>query len=406
MFILRLRLNRAGKRPAVIFLNTVGDTPESKPKDWAIYRSWARLVASQDLIGVTMESKKESIQENLRTLFAFIEHDGARYGIDAARLGVYAASANVSPATTYLLGNSASKGIKAAALYYGGSPDGQLRKDLRVMFILAEGDLNGGLGRHAVSLWQQVAEARAPWTLVFGSNQPHAFDSFSNTEEARRLIWQTIAFWKTNLEQAAPSSLKLAEERAIMAAIYGNDSVRVVELLKPYLQKHPDDAIGVGQYGAALQELKRFDEAMTAFQKALAISPNDVEIHGAIGQLYFAQGRYSDAIESLHRAISGGLDGPGMYNQLATAQMAVNRREDAIRSYEKAIEKGFAKRAAYYNIACAYVRLKQNDRAFEYLNKAIDEGFMDRRTLENDTDLAPIRTDARFQQILVRVTKL
>jgi hypothetical protein len=49
--------------------------------------------------------------------------------------------------------------------------------------------------------------------------------------------------------------------------------------------------------------------------------------------------------------------------------------------------------------------LKQTDKAFEMLNKAIDEGFSNRQTLETDTDLAPLRADARFQQLLARLPK-
>ena len=37
------------------------------------------------------------------------------------------------------------------------------------------------------------------------------------------------------------------------------------------------------------------------------------------------------------------------------------------------------------------------------LNKAVDEGFSNRRTIETDTDLAPIRADASFQELLKRL---
>lgn len=90
--------------------------------------------------------------------------------------------------------------------------------------------------------------------------------------------------------------------------------------------------------------------------------------------------------------------------------MSLNRNEDAIKTYEKAFEVGIPPGAntrglAYYNMAYAYVRLKKNDKAFEMLNKTIDEGFVDRQTFETDTDLTPIRSDARFQQILARLPK-
>jgi dienelactone hydrolase len=147
-----------------------------------------------------MDADGTRIQESLKALFAFLASDGAKHGIDAARLGVYAASANVTQSSIYLMGDSASKGIKAAALYYGGAPQAAIRKDLPVLFILAEGDMASGFGQQAVLLWQRITESRAPWTLVFASRQPHAFDAFEDTDESRRLVKQTIDFWKTHLE--------------------------------------------------------------------------------------------------------------------------------------------------------------------------------------------------------------
>jgi hypothetical protein len=63
------------------------------------------------------------------------------------------------------------------------------------------------------------------------------------------------------------------------------------------------------------------------------------------------------------------------------------------------------KGTTYYNIACVYSLGNQTDKAFEMLNKAIDEGFANRNTMETDTDLAPIRSDSRFQQLLTRLSK-
>ena len=99
-----------------------------------------------------------------------------------------------------------------------------------------------------------------------------------------------------------------------------------------------------------------------------------------------------------------------MYGHLALAQMYVNRNEEALKTYEKAFEAGSPPGAntrgvAYYNMACAYTRLKQTDKAFEMLNKAVDEGFVNRQTFETDTDLAPLRADARFQTLLARLPK-
>src|SRR5512145_1081695 len=89
---------RAGeRRPAVVFLNAIGDNPGgAKVKRWEIYRSWPRLVAAHGLVGISMDADRDRVQESLRGVFRFLEQHGAEHGVDGTRLGVYAASANVN----------------------------------------------------------------------------------------------------------------------------------------------------------------------------------------------------------------------------------------------------------------------------------------------------------------------
>src|SRR5262249_1565916 len=113
-------LKAGEKRPAVVFINAIGDREDNKVKRWAIYQSWPRLVAADGMIGVSMDADGARVQESLRGVFDFLTKQGAQYGVDGARLGLYAASANVRGTYEYLIGDNAAPGIRAAALYYGG----------------------------------------------------------------------------------------------------------------------------------------------------------------------------------------------------------------------------------------------------------------------------------------------
>jgi tetratricopeptide (TPR) repeat protein len=399
------------KRPAVIFLNAIGDVPgQPKVKTWGIYRSFPRLVAAHGLVGISMDADGARIQESLRGLFDFLEKQGAQYGIDAARLGVYAASANTTQSIVYLMSDTASKGIRAAALFYGSTPapETRIRKDLPVLFILAEGDLAGGFGQQAVPLWQRVTTERVPWTLMFARDLPHGFDAFADTDDARRIIQQAIAFWKSNLEPVPQSGEKPSAARQTVAALYSNDPQKSVEALTKWIAENPKDALAFQQLGRNLAQLRRFDEADAAYKNALALGSTDAGIYMGLGQLRFGQKRYEDAAQFLAKAAELGARNSLVYGQLAFSQMNLNRNEEAIKSYEKAFEAGIPPGAAtrglaYYNMACAYARLKQFDKAFEMLNKTIVEGYTNRQTFETDTDLAPLRADARFQELLKRL---
>lgn len=398
------------KLPAVIFLNAIGDQPGSKVKDWGIYSSWPRIVAAHGMVGISMDADGTRVQDSLKGLFAFLEREGSSHGIDSSRLGVYAASANTTQSIVYLMGDGAAKGIRAAALYYGATPnaDTRLRRDLPVLFILAEGDLPGGMGQASLPLWQRVAQERAPWTLMFAANLLHAFDAFEDNDESRRVVMQTINFWKAHLQPVPQPSWKPSPAREIVATTYGNDFQKTADLLAKYIEANPNDAQAYVMRGRALASLRKFDESAAAYETAAKLQPQHPGLPAGLGQVRFAQRRYDEAIPLLTKAIDNGWRNSLVYGQLAFAQLSTGKNEEAIRSYEKAFEAGIPPGAntrglAYYNMACAYARLKNVDKAFEMLGKAVDEGFANRNSLTTDADLAALRSDARFAKLLERV---
>ena len=52
-----------------------------------------------------------------------------------------------------------------------------------------------------------------------------------------------------------------------------------------------------------------------------------------------------------------------------------------------------------YNTACAYARAGQKDAAFEWLQKARAAGFDLKKYLDDDEDLAGLRSDPRFREL-------
>jgi tetratricopeptide (TPR) repeat protein len=399
---------KAGElRPAVIFLNAIGDRPGDKVKRWEIYRSWPRLVAAHGMVGISMDADGSRIQESIAAVFRFLGEHGAEHGVDASRLGVYAASANVRGASEYLLGGSAASGIRAAALYYGGPPEAAPRADLPVLFVVAESDAPN-MREPLAALWQRVVETRAPWTLAFAARLPHAFDAFSDDDDSRRVIQQTIAFWRSHLEPVPAPPWQPRPERAIVAATYWNDPARTAPLLAEWVAGHPGDVDALVLYGRTLQQARRLDEAATMLERAAAARPNDPRVLVALGQVRFARQQWTEAVDLLGRGTAGGAGNSFTYGQLAYAQLALNRNEEAVRSYERAFAMGIppgpaTRGVAYYNLACAHARLGQKDKAIEALSRAVDEGFADRAGMEKDEDLAPLRSDPRFQQLLVRM---
>lgn len=55
---------------------------------------------------------------------------------------------------------------------------------------------------------------------------------------------------------------------------------------------------------------------------------------------------------------------------------------------------------AHYNLACSYALLKKVDHSLRALRKAMEFGYRDFRYLREDRDLAAVRKDPRFRQLL------
>ena len=55
---------------------------------------------------------------------------------------------------------------------------------------------------------------------------------------------------------------------------------------------------------------------------------------------------------------------------------------------------------AHYNLACSFCLLKKIDLAFKTLRRAIELGYHDFRYMREDRDLAALRHDPRFRQLL------
>jgi len=402
---------RAGeRRPAVVFLNAIGNAPgQPKVKSWEIYRSWPRLVAAHGLVGISMDADPDRIQESLQGVFRFLEAHGAEHGVDASRLGVYAASANVTGSSTYLFGDSVSRGIHAAALFYGRVPPQRLRTDLPVLFIVPEGDAPG-MGSELTALWGRVVEARAPWRLIFGARLPHAFDGLEDTDESRHVMQEAIAFWKSELEPTPPRGEPPSQARAVVASTYWNQPARSAPLLESWVADHPDDAQAWVQLGRMRAGLRQFDGADSAYRTAIRQGIPETNLYFQLGQLRVGQQRWDDAADYFSKVAGRGAPNSFVLGQLAFVEMHRGRYTEAIAAYERAFAAGIPPGAstqgvAYYNLACAHAKLGHTEVALDNLSRAIDAGFSNRRTMAEDPDLESLRSDRRFAELLDRLTR-
>ena len=86
----------------------------------------------------------------------------------------------------------------------------------------------------------------------------------------------------------------------------------------------------------------------------------------------------------------------------ATAAYGEKRYADAIFLYRKWLEADPHDDGSWYNLACTYALAGMKAAALEAFETAVDAGWEDPRWPTEDTDLAPIREDPRFDAAVAR----
>ncbi len=296
--------HRAGTpTPVVVFINGVGDRPGSKLKDWEIYQSWARLVAASGWIGVNFEARGNSTAD-ISDALAFLRSRAAGLDIDADRIGAWVCSGNVTAGLPVLMGPEA--GVRGAVVYYGTAELASIRKDLPVFYVRAGRD-NPRLNSRIAEIWKQAISADAPWAMVNAPVSHHAFDALDETDESRRIVRETLDFYRDLFTPPAASGPPSLAKTALSHWFGGREYAQAARAYAEYVTLHPDDAVAWMRLGVS-QAATGDPAASSSLEKAVnlgADSPADL-YNVACG--YSLLGQTEKALDWLDRAVAAGFD--------------------------------------------------------------------------------------------------
>jgi len=82
---------------------------------------------------------------------------------------------------------------------------------------------------------------------------------------------------------------------------------------------------------------------------------------------------------------------------------ALKRYDEAVEAAQRSSASATLRPRALYNIACARAQQGRKAEALQALEEAVQAGFKSRGTLQGDPDLEPIRSEARFKEIIGRL---
>lgn len=213
-------------RPAVVFVSGYPDPGFEamlgcRLEQMQCYVDWARLVASAGMIGVTY-ANREPVAD-LRALLGHLREHGPALGIDATRLGLWAASGNVPTALGALMEDGGAS-LRAAALLYGYTLDldgdstvaqaaaqvgfanptagrglDELPRSVSLMVVRAGGDATPGLD-HALLRFLAAAEAQGRELVRIDlPDVPHAFDLLDDRPSTGEAIEAVLQHLGTHL---------------------------------------------------------------------------------------------------------------------------------------------------------------------------------------------------------------
>ncbi len=98
-------------------------------------------------------------------------------------------------------------------------------------------------------------------------------------------------------------------------------------------------------------------------------------------------------------------DSVAALHEEAAAHYAAGRTEEALSAWVRILKSRPRDTAALYNSACAVTRLGFPDEAFKLLNLAVQFGFVNFEHLKRDPDLAALRSDPRYEELISSIER-
>ncbi|MFM6456154.1 MAG: tetratricopeptide repeat protein, partial [Planktothrix sp.] len=120
-----------------------------------------------------------------------------------------------------------------------------------------------------------------------------------------------------------------------------------------------------------LVEQEKWQDAIAAYQQALTITPNWVEVQRELGDLFLKLQRWDEAVE-VYETVIGLRSDTEVYHNLGDALLKLQRWEDAIAAYQKAIELNPEFSWSYNNLGDGLRELQRWNKAASAYQKAIE----------------------------------
>ena len=179
-----------------------------------------------------------------------------------------------------------------------------------------------------------------------------------------------------------------------------------------------DDAIAAGQRALALDPYSlrvhldlqfayfyagRYDQCIEVCRKMMLIEPKYFPAHLDLGRAYGQKKMYAEAIAELTKARELSNGEPLTLAALGYVYAVSGQINEAQKMLDLLLQTAEKGSVRPYEIAKVYSGLGDADRAFEWLEKAFQDHSPWLMKLKSDPNFANLRADPRFQSLLQRI---
>jgi TolB-like protein/tetratricopeptide (TPR) repeat protein len=155
--------------------------------------------------------------------------------------------------------------------------------------------------------------------------------------------------------------------------------------------------------GVVLTMARRYDEAVSQFERTLDLDSGYAMTHAMLGLTYAFQSMPERAVAELVLARKAGGDRPDLIALHGYALARAGHTGEALATIDDLHRVSTPRDPAPYLKALVYVGLGDKDRAFECLLKAVDARAWELSVLKANPMFDPLRTDPRFAPLLDRL---
>ena len=166
-------------------------------------------------------------------------------------------------------------------------------------------------------------------------------------------------------------------------------------------------------YARLARGIGNLERSVELFVRALEVQPTDYQAPLLVQSILHALGRHEEAekyarlgLARAEEALRLHPEGSRPAQLAAPAAAMMGDRTEAVRWIERALWIGTDDAQAQYNVACAWSLLGEIERALDVLEEWSKRGgVLAKNWLEQDPDLAPIRSNPRYPGLLARMAE-